>query len=296
MGDWISYALARCVGAEALCNEHKLYYNRSEGNGSLVKVRFDVANAVESDLDEEIINSAETAVKVDDELMDKLKNRYADGGDVPVKMSVSEAKRRQSDEEYYSPHIFTIPMLSASDISMLSATDKGTIMHFVLQHIDFGKTGSVAEIEKEVSAMAERGIISPVQKASVDIEAIARFFDSNIGKRLKNAKEVHKEFSFYSKADAGDFYSEQKGKSKEILLQGTMDCFFVEENGNIVLLDYKTDKVDEASIKSRAQKYFYQLSAYKKGLEEIAGQEVNEAYICFLSCGKNISLEEIEKA
>ena len=66
-------------------------------------------------------------------------------------------------------------------------------------------------------------------------------------------------------------------------------------NQNIVLLDYKTDKVNEDTIKDRAEKYFYQLSAYKKGLEAITEKTVTDAYICFLSCGKNVSLDEISK-
>ncbi|MBE7011252.1 MAG: helicase-exonuclease AddAB subunit AddA [Ruminococcaceae bacterium] len=294
IGDWISYALARHKSAEALSNEHKLYYNLTEGDMGLVKVSF--TGFDEEEAESEVVTEQALAIKemYDESLMDKLKNRYSEAC-LPIKMSVSEAKRRQSEEEIYSPHIFTVPMISSSDISMLSATDKGTITHFVLQHIDFAKTNSEDEIQGEIQAMTERGIISSVQGSSVDIEKIFEFFRSDVGIRLKNAKEVHKEFSFYSEADAGDFYPEQRGNDKKILLQGTMDCFFVEEDGNVVLLDYKTDKVSEETIWSRADKYRYQLFAYKNGLESILKKPIKDAYICFLSCGKNIKIDEFKK-
>ena len=295
IGDWISYALARYCGAGELCNEHKLCYDLTEGHKSLVKVSLTVANEANEDNSEASNIYYDQDEKYNENVLEKLKNQYQGDIALPVKMSVSEAKRRQSEDEIYTPHIFTVPMISSSDISMLSATDIGTITHFVLQHIDLSKTGTEEEISSEISVMAERGIISSVQGQAVDTRALFNFFRSDVGIRLKNAKEVHKEFSFYSEADAGDFYPEQKGKNKKILLQGTMDCFFIENNGNIVLLDYKTDKVNEDTIKDRAEKYFYQLSAYKKGLEAITEKTVTDAYICFLSCGKNVSLDEISK-
>ena len=295
IGDWISYALARHCGAGELCNEHRLYYNLTEGDKSLVKVSF-TASTKESGCSEEITDTVSVRnEKIDTNILEKLQNRYSNDAALPVKMSVSEAKRRQNEEEIYTPHIFTVPMISSSDISMLSSTDIGTITHFILQHINLTKTNSEEEIVKEISAMADRGIISSVQGSAVDVKSIFNFFKSDVGTRLKNAKEIHKEFSFYSEADAGDFYPEQKGKNRKILLQGTMDCFFVEDNGNIVLLDYKTDRVDENLIMERAKKYYYQLLSYKKGLEAITEKTVPEAYICFLSCGKNISIDELGK-
>ena len=296
MGDWISYALARHIDAEELCNWHKTFYKKCEGQNVPVKVRFTLAEDDETEISTEVARqTAEDTEGFDSGFMEKLGNQYESEKGIPVKMSVSEAKRRQNEDEFYSPHIFTVPMISSSDILMLSPTDKGTITHFVLQHIDFSKTGSENEIGNEISEMVEKGIISRVQADTVDTAMIFGFFNSEIGKRLKKAKEIRKEFSFYSEADAGDFYPEQRGRNRKILLQGTMDCFFVEENGKIVLLDYKTDVVSENTLKDRAKKYYYQLSAYKNGLEAVMNRKVDEAYICFLACGKNISIDEIEK-
>ncbi len=295
IGDWISFALARHKDASALQSEQKLAYSLQEQNVPHIKVTFSAFSeeATESEITE---NTAieETALSKE-ELYKKLSGRYSfsESGNIPVKISVSEAKRRQSEEEIYSPHIFTIPTMSAKDADMISATDRGTITHFVLQHINMMNTNSINEINGEIQNMVENGIISEAQSKTVDPKSLFEFFQNPIGLRLKKALKIYKEFSFYSQVGAKEFYSEAM-EDEKILLQGTMDCFFEEENGNVVLLDYKTDKIAGDGIISRGKKYLIQLKYYKKGLESIIGKKVDEAYICFLSCNKLISIEELE--
>ncbi len=290
LGDWISFALAKYKGATPLLNEHKLTYSPNANEEGLVLVNLIVP--------EEVVENNKTIIKqeteekaIDESLMDKLNNSYPASA-LPVKMSVTEAKRMQSEEEFYSPHIFTIPTLSASDATMISGADRGTITHFILLHLDMNKAETLEEITEQINKMAENGLISPVQKEAVDISSIFNFTKSGIGQRLKNATMVKKEFKFYTEADAKDFYPNENGK---ILLQGTMDCFFKEKDGKIVLLDYKTDRVSEEQIKERGEKYYIQLKLYKDGLEKILEQEVNEAYLYFLNCDKAISIEELER-
>lgn len=297
MGDWISYALAQHPDAALLQNEFKLSYPVSENEALPIKVTLSPLEE-EWSLDKNAESTAESEVIINEEtLKAKLSNKYsyALAKDLPVKMSVSEAKRRQSEEDFYSPHIFTVPTISAKDMDMISATDRGTITHFVLQHMDMEKTASPEEIQTEIQRMTEQNIISSVQAETVDALSLYNFFKSPVGQRLKAADEVWKEFSFYTEADAAEFYPDLKEGKEKILLQGTIDCFFREKDGNIVLLDYKTDRISESDIINRAQKYAVQLKYYKKGLESITGKKIKEAYICFLHADKAVSLDEIEK-
>ncbi len=72
-----------------------------------------------------------------------------------------------------------------------------------------------------------------------------------------------------------------------VLIQGIIDAFFVED-GEIVLLDYKTDKVsDETELVSR---YRIQLDYYKEALEASTNMKVKEIYIYSFSLGKEIPL------
>ena len=150
------------------------------------------------------------------------------------------------------------------------------------------------DTRNQIEQMAEENIISPVQKEAVDIASLHKFAQSDLGKRLRAAVMVKKEFSFYSEAKAKDFYP-QASEDEKILIQGTMDCFFKDADGNIVLLDYKTDKVSEDGAKERGEKYYTQLKLYKDALEAISEQKVSEAYLYFLNCDIAISIDELEK-
>ena len=73
-----------------------------------------------------------------------------------------------------------------------------------------------------------------------------------------------------------------------VLIQGIIDAYF-EEDGEIIVLDYKTDRVQtEAELKDRYQE---QLRLYTKALEQITRKKVKEQIIySFILC-KEIHLE-----
>lgn len=60
-------------------------------------------------------------------------------------------------------------------------------------------------------------------------------------------------------------------------IQGIMDLYFIDQNDHLVLLDYKTDVVEEES--DLKNKYFRQLMIYKKALEISLNRKVDEVYI-----------------
>ncbi|MBR2917041.1 MAG: helicase-exonuclease AddAB subunit AddA [Clostridia bacterium] len=291
LGDWVSYALARYKGADALQSFHKLTYDPAKNTDKLVSVSVCEPQCDFYDEEDTFDEPITFSEQVDEKLMDKLQNVYP-ASSLPVKMSVTEAKRRQAEEEIYTPSIFSLPSLS-SDASTLSGAEKGTITHFILLHLDMKKASSKEEIEAQLENMVNQGIVSAVQKDAVDISSILNFAQSDLGIRLKDAVMVKKEFSFYSEISAKELYPDDNSQEK-ILIQGTMDCFFKEASGNIVLLDYKTDRIAEDGAKERGKTYYTQLKLYKYALETILDEKVNEAYLYFLNCDKAISINELK--
>ncbi len=133
-------------------------------------------------------------------------------------------------------------------------------------------------------------ILTKAQGDAVDCEGIAEFFNSELGKRMKNAVRRETEFSFYTKDTADNIYG--RGGDHEILLQGTMDCFFVEKDGRTVLLDYKTDKVKtRETAEIAAKRYSVQMKYYKKALTEILEKPVDECYLYFMACGEFVKVD-----
>ena len=84
--------------------------------------------------------------------------------------------------------------------------------------------------------------------------------------------------------------SEDK-KGTEILLQGTIDCFFIEEDGKMVLVDYKTDNVSKDMAGERANHYKIQIDCYNEALFNIFGKRPDESYIYFLNCDTEVKMD-----
>ncbi len=80
----------------------------------------------------------------------------------------------------------------------------------------------------------------------------------------------------------------KKFSSEKAVVQGVIDCAFF-ENGETIVLDYKTDNVkDEEELKRR---YSGQLSIYKRAAEEIFSQPVKETLIFLLRLNKTVVLD-----
>jgi ATP-dependent helicase/nuclease subunit A len=69
----------------------------------------------------------------------------------------------------------------------------------------------------------------------------------------------------------------REGAEGTVLLQGVIDCFFEDENGNLQIVDYKTDRVkDSAELLERHKK---QLELYAVAVEKIIGKPVEKTSI-----------------
>ena len=210
---------------------------------------------------------------------------------LPVKLSVSEVKRMQSDDEGFVPTLEVLKSDGLADSEGISGAEKGTVVHFVMQMLNPLEIDSEKDVEVAVLKMQNEKIIDESQAGVVDCSKIAEFFLSPVGQRLKSAPRRENEFSFYTKVPASEIFGEET--EGEILLQGTMDCFFVEDSGRCVLIDFKTDRViSEASAKVASEKYRVQMKYYKQALKEILGTAVDECYLYFLECGAFVEMND----
>ena len=81
-----------------------------------------------------------------------------------------------------------------------------------------------------------------------------------------------------------------------MLVQGIIDCFFEEEDG-LVLLDYKTNRIDRnRSFEEEAERlrrsYAKQIEIYSSALSEATGKKVKESYLYLFDAGCSIEMEE----
>ena len=73
-----------------------------------------------------------------------------------------------------------------------------------------------------------------------------------------------------------------------MLVQGIIDCYFI-ENGNAVLVDYKSDRA-RGRREELCRRYAPQLALYKQALEKILGLPVAETLLVLLDTTEVVRL------
>jgi ATP-dependent helicase/nuclease subunit A len=99
--------------------------------------------------------------------------------------------------------------------------------------------------------------------------------------------KLYKEKQFVIGLKADEVVKEFDSKEL-ILVQGIVDVFF-EEDGELVLLDYKSDIAASGDI--LVKRYKVQLEYYKKALEQMLNMKVKEMIIFSLYLGEEIRID-----
>ena len=111
---------------------------------------------------------------------------------------------------------------------------------------------------------------------------------------MQNADRIYREQTFMLEVnveelkDVFGIENIDKDENDTILIQGTIDMFYVKGN-EAVIVDYKTDRVNDVEeIKNR---YMVQLKYYKKALEKILNLNVKKTYIYLVNTNESIEME-----
>ena len=168
----------------------------------------------------------------------------------------------------------------------ISGSRKGTLMHLFLQKLNLKENYDLQKLEELKQNLIMKKIISEEEAKNINLSKIMNFLKSNLAQKLKQAKQIEKEKTFCMKVSAKEIMKE--ATNEEILVQGIIDLYAIDQDDKIILVDYKTDFAIEE--KDLVQKYEKQLQLYKKALEEATGKKVKEMYIYSLYLNKEIRL------
>lgn len=233
--------------------------------------------------------------KIDKKILSSLKKKFEekykfyDDANSLSRVSVSSLKKEMLEEENIIPNIieedkdksykFKAPS-SISNDEGYTAVRKGILIHFILQNLDFSIVSTKPEIKKYIDNLVEKNTINENDKKYISITKIYNFLNSIIGKEVKNAKKIYKEY---------EFILEDK-KFSNSLIQGVIDLFYITEDNKVILVDFKTDKLDndQAFIK----RYKIQLDIYKEAIEKLTGYKVDKVYIYSFNLNKEIEIKE----
>ena len=231
--------------------------------------------------------------KVSKENMEKIKNileweyKYKDSTEMPSELSVSKIKELSKDTEEKIGITLKKPNFLIEKTELTPA-EKGTIMHLCLQKLNYKEEYNLEKLKNMVNNLVNKEIILPKEAESVNYNKILAFLSSNIWKEMQTAKVVEQEKAFYLNLKANEIY--QNDAEDEILVQGIIDLYYITNNDELVLVDYKTDYVENNSEQSLKAKYNIQLEIYKKALEESLNRKVDKVYIYSTWLNKEIEI------
>lgn len=248
----------------------------------------DVLKAEENQEEQEKRN-IELPEKIDYEKINEILNwqyKYKEMTNIQSKMSVTKIKELKNNDTQKQQHIEIKPKFML-DKTKVSSAERGTIIHLILQKLDFTKEYSKEELAQFVNNLCNKNIITQIQKDSINIEKIYQIINTQFIKNLKNAKEIKKETPFYTYINTKEIYNTQN--SENILVQGIIDLYYINQQNEVILVDYKTDYV-EGSGEELIDKYKVQLEIYKKALEESLKEKVKHVYIYSIYLNKEIEI------
>lgn len=252
---------------------------------------------------EELLNW-DTDVVYDEEMRKTIERRfsyeypYEAQGEIPVKVSVSELKKRSMEdgeafEKYAQPEIMPLipEFLKGKEEVKLTGADRGTAYHAIMEQLDFSNCETELDAKRQIEKAFAQHHLTEAQRDSIVPTDLVTFINSSIGQRMKAAYEKHtlkREQPFMMGISASDV--EKEWPSEEmILVQGIIDAYFY-EGDEIVLMDYKTDKIGYGGIGELVKKYTVQLEYYAEALERLTGKKVKEKIIYSFTLGEEVSV------
>ncbi|MFI3201110.1 MAG: helicase-exonuclease AddAB subunit AddA [Eubacteriales bacterium] len=154
----------------------------------------------------------------------------------------------------------------------VSGMERGNAYHKVMEVLCF-KEGIV--VEEELSRLVEQGYLSEAYYKMLDVKKVERFLKSSLGVRMIRSEAdgvLYKEQPFVISLPANEVEA-HFSKNESILLQGIVDAYF-EEEGELVIVDYKTDLI--RNIEQLRERYEIQVKYYAKSLAQLTGKVVKE--------------------
>ncbi len=232
--------------------------------------------------------------------------------ELPTKLSVSKLFPQVLDEEEKSFEMFSAQPVgkkgkmpafykadSLADVKK-NAAARGSATHAFMQFCDFVKVEEDGVITEAKRLIAQR-FLSPAVAELIEYSKVEAFFESALYKRMKDAKTIYREQRFTIELPASDFTEDAEKKvalqNEKLLIQGVIDCFFIDEQEKLVLFDYKTDHFQREQLADPAncadllrERHKTQLGYYKRAVEMMMGRPVDEVFIYSFALSSEILL------
>ena len=227
------------------------------------------------------------------------------------KVSVSELKHRAMEERSESaeqtlntaqplfPDEIATPYVPrfVQEVKENAGALYGTMVHRFLECLDFAGLPDFADekqglyfVKQQIDALCALGRMQEADAKRLNWKQLLGFLQSDTAKRMRAAAEqgaLEREKPFVMSVPANLVWEDSRPE-EDVLIQGIIDVFWEEADG-IVLLDYKTDHVDNAQ--ELVRRYKKQLELYADALSRFSDEKpVKEILIYSFTLAETILL------
>lgn len=192
-----------------------------------------------------------------------------DAAAVRLVATAPSAAEETDGETAVLPQEWRIPNFIDAPVATTGGTDYGTLVHRVLEQI--GRERVTADtLPERLDAWEAQGILTADERARLSLRDLETWLRSPLYTRLSAAEWARFECPFGLLVPACELLG-QTTATERIFLQGVMDCVF-REDGELVIVDYKTDRV--TAVQELQTRYRAQLDLYRTAAERIWGRRV----------------------
>ena len=268
----------------------------------------EVVEQATGQMEDDILDNWDCEKIVDPEIRAELEKRfgfvypYEYRKDIPVKVSVSDLKKKSYHEDtdieeavYFEPDI--VPLVprfieeKKETEEAFTGSARGTAYHRVMECLEYNKTDSAQQLKEQIDALVQSKKMSEAEAECIRISDIQSFVNGALGQRMKVAALsglLFREQPFVISRSAAEI-DEAWDPKERVLVQGIIDAYFL-EGDEIVLVDYKTDRVRRGEEQKLVDLYHTQLEDYAQALHRMTGRRVKEKYIYSFTLKKEILL------
>ena len=234
------------------------------------------------------VESPDEAPKPDETLLQTLTERFTYAypyhalGQVPSKVAASDLAHRDHSRAFVA-----VARPSFANAAHLTAAQRGTALHLFMQYADW--SAAAVDPGRERDRLVAEGFLTREQADAVELPRLQTFFESDLYRRIAKATHLWREIPFTIEAPLTELTPDAPvadlppdSREEALLIQGIADCVF-EEDGGLVIVDYKTDRVTGGD--ALIVRYHRQLQVYALALSKALDRPVNECLLYSFALG-----------
>lgn len=252
-------AVSGCRTADTLPCESSLLFEITDGFSE------EIAEA------DAIVEEKEADSALLDIITERIKYEYpySNLSSLVAKVSPSQLENTAGGAEYFAK---TKPQFLTD--SSNGGASKGTAVHKFMEFYDYASEEK--DVRTQADIMVRENKLSENEKMLLDFDRLSAFFRSRTAERISLSSVIEREKKITFCVGADEIYGEKFSSEEKIVVQGYIDCAFI-ENGEWVIVDYKTDRVK--AVEELTERYSGQLKMYERALLECTGIPVKETVI-----------------